>query len=548
MKKYPRHLGNIAARVTDESTVVYNNRGFVVANISSPIIKDNDGSCLFLSLSSCVTTGNIWRRFVGLGGTIAKIYSGVDRTVVQTISLTEQAIIIEHEVTYSDSKAVVVDGEFINVRISGYDCMADKCAISPVTASAILNATDECNYTQNFNFDSEGVQNYTNYQTRVNEEKRTARIQILHNGIPKIEKMLQPSGRLASIIFTNHADLASVESVRTIFFGTSDVANPVYNTKGFAGHGLKTTWSAFYLTEGSHIGLDNEDFATLMDSVYLTGTEVVPHRTRSGDTNTREDAVSHLPFYDTHFNTRNWIDHGLLAGARNLGLKSGGWDSTDNTLYIMDLLQSYGYEYCWAYFDTPEENLSGINHLHLDWVGLPHYLIYQNNNLNLSDGTPMWQWWSWRAGVGKLLEYMTTANIDDLIDHFGVSINHEYFAASSLDGYFYHSGTPYLIDEEFDAMLAYVAAKQTSEELWNPTMSEFGDYFREIAQVDILITGNNSFTVTNNSGGTITGFALRVKRDCSITVGGVEVNKKTSGDYTIFWWDLATGDSAVTLA
>lgn len=56
-----------------------------------------------------------------------------------------------------------------------------------------------------------------------------------------VRKQLQPEGRLATIVFTEHPDGSSVNNVKAIYFGTSDEDSPDFMKKGFVGHGLKTS-------------------------------------------------------------------------------------------------------------------------------------------------------------------------------------------------------------------------------------------------------------------------------------------------------------------
>lgn len=546
-KKLPRRLGDIGLRVFGSDIQVIDHNMKQIMIIKAPSYKD-DGETVdtCLPLTSITITGSPWQSWLGEGGIINRQFQGNGRTVTQIVTLTNYILKLEQTTTYTETKSVEKEGFTVDLVKSSHEFIADKDSIAPLVGKQIGCYTDNGLYQRNFVIAEDTTYINTNYQTRATDEVQNCRVQIPLNRTIPIRKMLQPSGAKATVIFANHADSSSVESTKAMHYGASDSGHANYGVKGFTSRGLKTTWSVYYVSTTGATGLDDANYLALCDALYAAGSEIIPHRTEPND-DTRAEVEARLVTYDTHFSSRNWIDHGLANGLRCAGLKSEGWDAeADN--YIMDILQGYGYEYCWNYLDVNTKYIDGLNMLGNQYLNIPNNLLYQNTNLKLSDGTPMWQWWSWRTSALSLKTRFTTDNIDNLIDDFGLSIIHDYYAHASNDGYFYHSGEPYVIDEDFDTVLAHIQTKQTSGDMWVPTLSEWGDYFRKISQVDIEITGNRTYKITNNSGGTITGFALRVGTlDCTPKLDGVDLDTKTQNTNTICYGNLTTGEHTLVV-
>lgn len=69
-----------------------------------------------------------------------------------------------------------------------------------------------------------------------------------------LKKQLQPEGRLATLVFTEHPDGSTIDSIKALYFGTNNVKSPEYKKKGFLGHGLKTSRAEFFLTGATSNG------------------------------------------------------------------------------------------------------------------------------------------------------------------------------------------------------------------------------------------------------------------------------------------------------
>ena len=559
MKRFPSRCGSYLLKNEGGSISVYDKIG-KVATIGPAIYRNNgdNGDKAVPLTATTITAGAKHRGMLGAGTTIAKTFTGANRTVTQTVALTTVGLSITHSVTYGADTAVAKEGCYIDIR-RPLQLMADKEAIVPIVGGRHFLCTDNGDYNQSMLIDPTAnpvspYYVYKNYQTRANTTTRAARLQAaLKSTTPALQIMSAPSGANAVLIFTNHADRTNTERVKAVHYGSSDGS---VLDKGFTGRGLKTTWSVFHTGNVDNMGLDTPAFKTAIDALYAAGHEIIPHRTRPGSVNTRIDCQdtgdggnNHLADFDTWYSCRNWIDHGLSAGPDNVGLHVKG-STLGETNYIMDLLEAKGYEYTWNWIDMLPRRASAmpLNLLDYSYVGLPRHLVWQNTNMQLPTAGPLWQWAAncWADGAA-LLSHLANANIDTLIAEFGVSILHNYFALNTYDGYTYTSGSPYLIAAAFDDLLAYIQTKQTAGSLWVPTLSEWGDYFRKIIQVDIAITSEKTYTVTNNSGGIISGFALRVPKVCVPKIGGVDMTVKTVGTTTICWADLPVGASTITI-
>lgn len=544
--KVPTRLGAFAISISD-TIEVFNNKGQKILTIEPPKATESLGINKPVLSATVITLGEMWRRYYGNGTTVERTYTGTNRTITLSVECTDFSVVVDFSVAYTQDTEVEQEGVSIKLRYyQGLDYHSDA-AITPLDYAGELGCyTDHGDYRQNFVFSDAGVKQYDSYQSRLNGKTYQARLEILKSDkIIPLKVLLQPNGREATLLFTNHADGENVNSTSAILYGTSDALSPDYGTKGLIGNSIFCTWSAFHETAPPHTGISTAEFLALMQAIKAAGFDVIPHRTRPGNTETRANAESNLPAFNTNFASRDWIDHGLGAGARNIGLKSLG-SVVGSGYYIMDLLETYGYKYCWAYIDCA---VDGLNQLKKHYAGFPDYLVYQNTNLALPiSGEPLWQWLSWRPPLRTLLDYLTTENVDALISEFGCSIIHEYLAievsGATHAGYTYNSGTPYTITNNFETMLNYLRDKQVAGNLWIAPMSDFGDYFRQLLQVEVKTVGQGQYKITNN-GAIVSGFSIAVPGVKSVTVDSVAVDKKVSGANTVAWWNLKVGVSEV---
>jgi len=108
-------------------------------------------------------------------------------------------------------------------------------------------------------------------------------------------------------------------------------------------------------------------------------------------------------------------------------------------------------------------------------------------------------------------------------------------------------GHPDMINATFDNLLTNISEQKQAGKLWNPTVSQYIDYWIAAKNVDVKCTGINTYTVVNHNSGTVNGFSMRVTGSYTPKLDGGTLSTKTNGADTIFWMNLPTGMHTITL-
>ncbi|AKB74741.1 hypothetical protein MSLAZ_1480 [Methanosarcina lacustris Z-7289] len=542
----PRYMGSYAIQQSDYGLNVLDNNLDIYSSTGTPFFQNNGESLTNCSLVESTINGIRWRNCYAPGSRAVLTYTGENRSVLETCLLSNNSFNLNHSVKYSGQTQTIQDGVPVN-GASAYEFYGD--GLNRISGNNVLLYTDNALVQSNLLYNSTGKEVYSYYQTRNAGDTRTSSLDLPLSS-PQLTPMPVPSGCLGALIFAEHADYTDHDSLRTVMYGTNDTNNSIYGTKGFIGHNLNATWSVFAVSSFGGEGLDSPELKSITDDMYNHGFEITPHSLNArvnDDLPNRADAETYLPWYYTNYSCRNWIDHGLASGARNVELKSCGWDPASK-YYIMDLFQQYHIPYAWAFVDvTPENNPSTSK---ISSVGLPVDIVWQNTNLALQNGTPLYQWKSCATGMGMALTYYTNSTIDGMLSKYGVCIWHDYWpdnSSSYLSNYFYVKGQPNMINENFDSLLSNISVQKQAGKLWNPTVSEYIDYWIAASNVEVRCTGVNTYTVVNHNPGTVNGFSMRVEGVYTPKLDGVTLRTKTNGVDTIFWMDLPTGTHTITL-
>ena len=113
--------------------------------------------------------------------------------------------------------------------------------------------------------------------------------------------------------------------------------------------------------------------------------------------------------------------------------------------------------------------------------------------------------------------------------------------------YYYVRSQPYMINATFDSLLTNISDQKQAGKLWNPTVSQYIDYWIAARNVEVRCTGVNTYTVVNHNSDTVNGFSMRVTGSYIPKLDGVTLSTKTNGEDTIFWMNLPTGTHIITL-
>lgn len=275
------------------------------------------------------------------------------------------------------------------------------------------------------------------------------------------------------------------------------------------------TWSAFAASSGgAGVGFDNVSFKATLDDMYAHGFEIVPHNVIgwAGEGNpTRDTTGYYLPWYASNYTSRNWIDHGLNGGNRNTGLKSLGLDKDSSQYYIGDLLREHEVQYAWAYQDQYGSPERGLSTSRIQSLGLPYDIVWTNTNFTWDDGTPMYEWTSTWAPDKTALNYFNNTALQNMIDSYGVCFWHDYTAynGEAFEDYYYYKDN-HTINEAYDNLLLNMSEQKKAGRLWNPTVSQYIDYWRAACNVECKCTGQDTYTLINHNSETVSGYAMRV--------------------------------------
>jgi hypothetical protein len=552
----PRYMGLYAIQHSDYGLNVLNDDLSINSSIGTPFFQNNNSTLTNCSLVESTINGIRWKNYYAAGSSAVLTYTGENRSVQDTCFLSNDSFNLNHSITYLTQTQVTKDGVSVNGG-SAYEFYGD--GLSMVNGKNVMLYTDNAEVQTNLlivpNTSETGKEIRLNYQTRNASVIRSSSLDLPLSS-PQLTPMPVPSGYLGALIFAEHADYTDHDSLRTVVYGTNDTSNPIYGKKGFLGHNLTPTWSVFAISSYGGEGLDSPELKSIVDDMYAHGFEITPHSLVATSWKGYPDRAmveTYLPWYVTNYSCRNWIDHGLGNGLRNIGLKSCGWDP-DSEHYIMDLFQQYNVSYAWAYIDVSSDE--DISTSKINSAGLPVDIVWQNTNLALSNSTPLYQWKSCFTGKGTSLTYYTNDTIDDMLSTYGVSIWHDYWPDnSSLPGEkpynYYYDKTSHTINTTFDSLLSNISAQKQAGKLWNPTVSQYIDYWIAASNVEVRCTGVNTYTVVNHNSDTVKGFSMRVHGDYTPKLDGVTLSKKTNEldnrMDTIFWMDLPTGTHTITL-
>jgi hypothetical protein len=341
--------------------------------------------------------------------------------------------------------------------------------------------------------------------------------------------------------------LSEIDRVRAVHFGSSDINSVDYGQKGLSSRGIKADWSTFAVTSTDNAGFDNADFKQILVDIKATGSEIIPHSLKSTGGN-REEAILLLPEFNNSFLPNNWTDHGLSGGAENIGIASRGWDSEDAINYMLDLFEQYGFDMAWSYQDITGDRVQE------NVIGFPHNIAYYNDHLKLPvSGNHVMLWKSSDRPF-----YYKWLNLDNLIKNCGSVDSHDYLPISTREAVaddetsiavtHYIDNGEVKITTGFDNILQQIASKKAEGKIWNPTNTEWHEYFARLKKVRVKLVDNETYIITND-GDLIEGFTMLVyKSGITATLNTVAMQSKSAAAGTIVWGDLNSGENTLKIS
>lgn len=246
----------------------------------------------------------------------------------------------------------------------------------------------------------------------------------------------------------------------------------------------------------------------VIQKLYDASIEICPHTIRNS--NDREVINLGIDFFKKNFKSKVWIDHGFNYE----DLVRYGADKRSQ-YYIIDKLGSAGYRYAWNWWDCGyycddsaviDQSLYPFNLMYPDKNASLPVLFYKNNQADdaISDGQITFFNASPIVNINAKSNAYAPAVIDDLIVRRGIHISHSYFT-NELGNFLVKQDNAMTIKPEFEHALKYICKRINQGIIWNPTISEMGDYFKALEKIElqylsanrIIVRNNNSFNVKN---------------------------------------------------
>ncbi|MCA9799759.1 MAG: hypothetical protein KC474_09420 [Cyanobacteria bacterium HKST-UBA04] len=369
-----------------------------------------------------------------------------------------------------------------------------------------------------------------------------------------------PNGRMATLIFTEHADYQETVLDSLVTFGNKQ--GQVIQGQGLAGNQIPFTKSVFVLGEpypffvtmpgGHRIGFSQDSvmgspaFAHLLSeyrrlklpvefAIHTAGTR---HYTTE---ETRQALAGLVPF-----NSRVWIDH----GATPTMVMRGGWDRREPDHVLIDALKAFNYRYVWADGDR-YAFLEDDGELSLVRDNQPANLLY---NLPVLTGgftsteqsfTPHQLFLFSTAAMNWTASLYSDAQLKRLLANHGVTIAHVYFPYSAIQ--FWKTGghqRAFRLYPWFNPTLQRLSAAHRSGRLNLDTIGHWGDYVRMARQV-VLTPTPCGLWLDNPVTQTIQGYTLGLQTEeappaFELDGSGVKGQRWQNGQ-AYLWFDLPPG-------
>jgi hypothetical protein len=119
--------------------------------------------------------------------------------------------------------------------------------------------------------------------------------------------------------------------------------------------------------------------------------------------------------------------------------------------------------------------------------------------------------------VTRKRDIYSSEAIDKLINERGVHISHSYFDglldvsyAELKDQFLSINQGVYEINETFDTYLKYISRKIREGQLWNPTISHWGEYLNALQNVHVEYLNDSCIEITNNNRLLISGVSIAI--------------------------------------
>lgn len=328
---------------------------------------------------------------------------------------------------------------------------------------------------------------------------------------------LSPAGFKATHVWTEHADNTHIRTHRAAYFGSDEVEHANDAIGGFVRHGHRVTKSVFFdnptgMPNNSKDGSPGEfgemaslvrdpAFASFVDELHGLGHEICLHTTAPVGV-ARDEEAGAIGEVSARFGSHTWIEHDMQQIRSNFSCDG---PEPGTPWYRADLWEDNGVRYFWQ------------------WAS-EDFMLQDGSNLDLlheAEGpatvTPLYwptgRFVTWGATEGSLAA-LGRRSIDNLVDAWGVSVDHQYYAylrKPTWDpGYLVFEDGRFRIAPEFDEALAYMSELRDHGDLNIATIGEVLEYWLAVDQVTLTLDGPNTFAFSNSGTESISAFAFVV--------------------------------------
>ena len=294
-------------------------------------------------------------------------------------------------------------------------------------------------------------------------------------------RVWQPQGRLATLVFTEHADRQTADTDAIVMYGNRQEKRMA--GVGIFGNSIPYTKSVFAFTNSENYkqeSLEQPEFRALIQR-YIKRREHIELGLHTASPGSDDLARTRAALKEVAtLGGRIWIDH---SDSTNLDdLERLGGDRSNPDYYLVPSLREFGFNIAWSYRDFETKGLNDI--ADDEASNLLFYVPALDDDL--SDGWRL-HLFSTRRVVFKPDTFSQHA-VDELISEHGISLIHCYFSFNRFGHIVEKNGQPVGLAPWFNEGLQRLAAARDRGDLWIPTIGEWSDYVLAMRNAEIRYT------------------------------------------------------------
>lgn len=384
--------------------------------------------------------------------------------------------------------------------------------------------------------------------------------------------MKNPSGFLATYIWTEHADFTDIRTNRATYFGSENITLPDSAIGGFVKYSIPVTKSVFYFNPDSISNkeisggkftdlestiLDDRVFEGFLAQLSKNGHEICLHSPEQF-TSTNKAMKKSLKYMKKNYSSPTWIDHGYNNGIENNRedlVCDGTLEGAE--LYSEKIWKKHKLNYFWnPYYEDFytfdewqfSEMLSKPYNGFGDFFPDPDYWQHPSRTGDLRHWPTKSVLYVERDDLWDF--YFSDVVLNDFVNTWSVHFNHCYPAWVDPEKGFWQYDENGTIKARagFNRTLESMASLRDEGLLNLTTVQDFIDYQLAVEAVDYEALPDGNLKVTNKGKTEINGFSLVVRAQKVLMNNQAPEQKIVDGEL-IFWFNLGVGESkAIVIA